>query len=472
MNGRRNCNPVADEELWSLVDALVEGAATPEGRDRLESRLRADERARLFYVAYLDLHAHLQWTTRGQSVQPSDMRAQRRLLAKKVADLASRRAATGGAFGSLLKRRSRWVAAASLLIAAGLLTGLMFYPRATEEGESPELPDAPPGSVAVLIDSGSTVWDKDMVLPTETGSALSPGRLKLRSGVAEVAFADGGAVLLEGPADFDVSAADSGFLHWGKLTAKVPEGAPAFRVSTPGLLVTDRGGEYGLLRDESGVTEVHVFGGAVGADQTDNQGDPLAPIGLTANAGVRLDVANHTTTRVPLNEEAFARLRPDVRVIDASVRGGYHAGRNFGTAAELVVKNSIPDYTWEGYLRFDLSGVKGPIQEARVRLMPIRIGDATDNAVAFVQDNQWSETSLTWLTRPFSGAEVARWTPVKGQAVEFDVTRLVQEALSGDKRLSLRLFAPHRKRGNSCVEYGSRRGEPQSRPQLVITTVH
>jgi hypothetical protein len=68
MTGRSGQLPAADGELWSLVEAVVEGTATAEERDRLEARLRAEEQARLFYVAYLDLYAHLQWTTRGRSV--------------------------------------------------------------------------------------------------------------------------------------------------------------------------------------------------------------------------------------------------------------------------------------------------------------------------------------------------------------------------------------------------------------------
>src|SRR5438132_11836403 len=62
--------PPVDDELWSLVEILVTGTATAEERDRLDVRLRADPSARLFYVTYLDLHAQLQWSTRGASVPP------------------------------------------------------------------------------------------------------------------------------------------------------------------------------------------------------------------------------------------------------------------------------------------------------------------------------------------------------------------------------------------------------------------
>ena len=48
------------------------------------------------------------------------------------------------------------------------------------------------------------------------------------------------------------------------------------------------------------------------------------------------------------------------------------------------------------------------------------------------------------------------------------MTRLVREALAGDQQLSLRLFAPAFQRGSSYVEYGSREGDPEARPQLLI----
>jgi hypothetical protein len=353
----------------------------------------------------------------------------------------------------------------------GLFSVWMLWRHGPEEGEPPDLPDAPPGSVAVLIDNRNTVWEEDTQRPTGTGSPLPPGRLKLRAGVVEIAFHGGGEVLLEGPADLDVSGADGAFLHHGKLTAKVPEGAPAFRVNMPGVAVTQLGGECGLRSDESGLAEVHVFAGQATAKPTDPRGEPLPGGRLIEKAGVRVDTARHTMTEVPLNEQSFAHLRPEVRISDVTVRGGQFADRNFGIASRLVVKNSIPDYSWDSYLRFDLSGVKDRVASATVRLVPVRVGHPLENAAALVPDHRWSETALTWNTRPPSGPEFARWTVEEGKPVEFDVTPLVQAALSGDRLLSLRIYAPERKRGSHYVEYGSRRSEAASRPQLLITTV-
>jgi hypothetical protein len=451
--------PPADDELWLLVEAMVDGAVTPGERERLEGRLRAEPQARLFYVAYLDLHAHLQWRTRGESAPPAGASLPRSEVQGRW---RPRR---------LWESVARPSVAVFLALSAGFLVALLALRRGAEGEESPDLPGAPDRSVAVLIDSRNTIWEADMALPTRTGSALAPGRLKLRAGVVEVAFHGGGEVLLEGPAEFDVSAPDRAFLHRGKLTAKVPVGVPAFRIGMPGVVVTDLGGECGLLRDDAGVTEIHVFDGRVGADPADHQGESLPGMRLPENGGARVDASPWTVTPVPLNEDAFLNLRPEVRVIDAAVRGGQFAGRNFGTASLLMVKNSIPDYCWETYLRFDLSGIKGRVGEAVVRLVPVRVGQPFTNAVALVADNQWGETTLTWDTRPPSGPAFAGWTVREGEPVEFDVTGLVQDALAGDRKLSLRVFAPNYERAKSFVQYGSRKGGSESRPQLLVTTL-
>jgi hypothetical protein len=448
MTERAGQLPPVDGDLWSLVEALVTGTDSAAERARLEARLRAEPQARSFYVAYLDLHAQLQWRTRGESAR-----------------VAPRPARPG------LGWPLRMAAAAALALAAGLLVAVLVRRHAPEEAESPELPDAPAGSVAVLIDDGKAVWEAGTTLPTETGSALHPGRLKLKEGVVEIAFHGGGEVVLEGPADLEIRAPDRAFLHRGKLLAQMPEGGGAFRVGMPGVVVTDLGGECGLLRDDAGRSEVHVFEGRVGADPADGEREPGPGTRLPEKAGARVDAARWAITPLPLNEGAFAHLRPEVRAIDAAVRGGQYAGRNFGTGPRLMVKNSIPDYCWETYLRFDLTGIKGRVTEAHVRIVPVRVGQPFDNAVAAADDDDWGEAALTWDTKPPSGPAFARWTVRQGVPVEFDVTRLVQDALAGNEKLSLRLFAPNRERGKSFVQYGSRRGNPESRPQLLLTVV-
>jgi hypothetical protein len=454
MTGPTDKLPPADDALWALVEGVVADTATPADRARLEERLRADPQARLFYVAYLDLHAQLQWQTRGQSARPGP----------------AARAARPSRRAVLLA-----VAGGVAAVAAAVLAALVIPRHPTEPDEAPDLSPVPAGAVAVLIDNSKSVWEAGTAQPTKTGSPLAPGRLKLKSGVAEVAFLGGGEVMLEGPAEFDVQSADDGFLHRGKLTARVADGAATLRIGVPGVVVSDAGGEYGLLRDAAGRTEVHVFAGKVGADPADNfpadlpATRPGRATTFAGNGGARLDAATGTFVPIPLNTAAFARLRPEVWAADASVRGGQYADLNYGTAPLLMVKKSVEDYSWETFLRFDLAGVKGPVGAATVRLVPVRLGQPMVNAAAVVDDPQWGETTVTWDTKPGSGPAFATWTVYPGTPVAFDVTRQVQDALAGDKKLCLRVFAPNYKRGRAWVQYGSREGDPAARPQLLIT---
>ena len=54
--------PPADSELSRLVELLCDAAIAPAERDRLESLLASDRDARLYYLAYLDLHARASGT--------------------------------------------------------------------------------------------------------------------------------------------------------------------------------------------------------------------------------------------------------------------------------------------------------------------------------------------------------------------------------------------------------------------------
>ena len=58
--------PPADSELMRLVEAMCEGTITAHQTVRLESLLCVSRDAKLFYLAYLDMHAQIQWMMRGE----------------------------------------------------------------------------------------------------------------------------------------------------------------------------------------------------------------------------------------------------------------------------------------------------------------------------------------------------------------------------------------------------------------------
>jgi hypothetical protein len=449
MSGDKASLQPPDEPLWSLVEALVEGTADEVQRNELDRRLRADAAARRFYVEYLDLHAQLQWRTRGRSDGTAQSKNQTKPATRQLV-IAS--------LGAL----------ASLATAAAVFIALFMPRQLPEESQTPELPTKPAGAVAVVIESGPAVWEPTSSRP-KVGSYLLPGRLKLKSGVVEVALERGGKIVLEGPADLDVSSADRGFLHQGKLAAKVTDRSAPLILNLPGG-VANIDGECGLLFDAQGRPELHVFNGEARANLSDTRGVTLPGGRLIEHAAAAIDSQQHLLADVPLNFVAFASLRPSVWISDAAVRDGGHADENFGAAPQLVVKNSIPGYSWETFLRFDLSGVKGPIRDATVRLVPIKVGQTMENAAAVVPSGDiWSEQLITWDTKPPSGPVFTTWTVTEPKPIEFDVTQQAREALTADKRLVLRIFAPKRKRGSAYVQYASREGSPDVRPQLIIT---
>ena len=75
--------------------------------------------------------------------------------------------------------------------------------------------------VAVLTRVVDPEWGPTE-LPTEVGSALPTGRLRLKSGLIQLEFYGGAVVVLEGPADFEIIAADRAFCRQGKLRARAP----------------------------------------------------------------------------------------------------------------------------------------------------------------------------------------------------------------------------------------------------------
>ncbi|MCP5557400.1 MAG: FecR domain-containing protein [Verrucomicrobiaceae bacterium] len=114
-------------------------------------------------------------------------------------------------------------------------------------------------SVAVLTRGVNLDWESTAITP---GTPLSPGLLKLRSGIAQIEFYQGARVLIEGPAEFRLISSGEATCTRGKLSAHVPPQAKGFRINTPQGTVVDLGTEFGLdVNDAS--AEVHVFKGEV-----------------------------------------------------------------------------------------------------------------------------------------------------------------------------------------------------------------
>jgi hypothetical protein len=132
---------------------------------------------------------------------------------------------------------------------------------------------------------------------------------------------------------------------------------------------------------------------------------------------------------------------------------------NYGTTASVKV-DAAPDPAKQGFMKFEVTGVSGRVTAAHLRLY-VMAATATGPSIATV-NNDWSETSLTWNTRPpVTGVATEYPGAIAENAwVEFDVTNTV--TANGVYSFVIT--------GNSSdgVDFSARE-RPDTAPQLVLT---
>ena len=189
----------------------------------------------------------------------------------------------------LPKRRFTFATVTSVAAMAACITLLGTWLMNVALDQRPEAEETT-ASVAVLTRGVNLEWDSAAITP---GTPLSPGWLKLKSGIAQIEFYHGARVLIEGPAELQLVSSGEATCTRGKLSAQVPPQAKGFRINTPKGTIVDLGTEFGL--DVSAANEeVHVFKGEVELHQPAvtmkslKEGQAMAIAGntavLTANA--------------------------------------------------------------------------------------------------------------------------------------------------------------------------------------------
>jgi hypothetical protein len=153
-------------------------------------------------------------------------------------------------------------------------------------------------SVAVLTRGVNLEWESAAIAP---GTPLSPGLLKLKSGIAQIEFYQGARVLIEGPAELQLISSGEATCTRGKLSANVPPQAKGFRINTPKGTIVDLGTEFGLdVSDAS--AEVHVFKGEVELHQVAESMKSLKEGQAMAFAAKAQPLAANASSFASLNE--------------------------------------------------------------------------------------------------------------------------------------------------------------------------
>jgi hypothetical protein len=120
-------------------------------------------------------------------------------------------------------------------------------------------------AIAVVVKLDEVSWEAEDRPPPTVGMVLAPGRFRLKSGRATLAFFNGVTLTLEGPSDVDLVSLGRVFCHRGKLRTHVPDGAEGFVVAEEGSEVVDLGTELGLNIDADGKARLMVFEGEADA---------------------------------------------------------------------------------------------------------------------------------------------------------------------------------------------------------------
>jgi hypothetical protein len=89
--------------------------------------------------------------------------------------------------------------------------------------------------VAKLTGTTDCHWAKGNATSKKGGSLLPGQAVKLLDGLAEITFASGAKVVLQGPAHLEIESEKTAILHSGRLTANVPDDLEGFKIRTPSV---------------------------------------------------------------------------------------------------------------------------------------------------------------------------------------------------------------------------------------------
>ncbi len=234
------------DELDALLIEWEDNTLDDVGLKRLRTILRDSEEARTFFARMQVLSSAIRVDAAGGVNRPPDIPG--------VVQTASPPSHQG---------RLR---AAFAVLGVCILVGCIGYFRGASSSNERTLIAPTPKEdtsrgIAIVTRELEAVWETRQLLHVN-GTALLPGRIALKSGLAQIEFFCGATVILEGPAELELQSASLAKVHSGRLRAHVPPAARGFALQVDQMMVTDLGTEFGLSVSEEG-SNVEVFDGEV-----------------------------------------------------------------------------------------------------------------------------------------------------------------------------------------------------------------
>ena len=277
--------PGVESELMRLVSSLCDGSPTQSDCRRLEALLE-DPQAMAAYIALTEQHAALLWQTRSHAPV---------VLAEVPGRIAPPRSSVFGGF-----RQSLAIAAGALALLLLAAASVLLPPNSG----GPQVDQTPAGpSVARITAVSDARWDRRVL---RVGDAVGSGPLRLLDGCAQLKFASGATVVLNGATDLEVVNDKRIFLRSGKITPFVPPEAHGFTVVSPSGEVVDLGTEFSVGVDAKGLTSVYVIDGEV--DVATGHSRRQTPLRMTQGFGAQLSApsaAGPDVTQQPIVIDHF-----------------------------------------------------------------------------------------------------------------------------------------------------------------------
>lgn len=270
-------------ELEFRLQSLFEGDLDQESLVELQRELETHPEAREAYFDYAQLHNALQLRAEGID-----------LLRVVPMDQVNRR------------RQRKFITVAIVAAAAAVVIGAAVMGIIHSRAPRPTLKFVTAPGTDVLVSHYLSGGE------SPEGSCLEPGSsLEIRRGTVEVDFASGVRGIVRGPAHLTLH--HPGLLHLAEGTAwfEVPPGASGFQVSTPDLILTDLGTEFGVVSKADFLHEVHVFRGTVEvANRNGLQNKELLEAGQA-----RVAEPAGQWRSIPVDPKPFLKKLPKVEVL-------------------------------------------------------------------------------------------------------------------------------------------------------------
>lgn len=342
-------------ELYSLLHALREDFITDEQFRRLDELIILDPLARQIYVDYVKMCCELHRfrmakplgeeagcgnpnvTVEAKTIEQSfvDSRLWQELAqseriapAIKIEKSPEKNADEPLSIQQPVRKVNRRVACVSFAAAAIFLLTFCYIRF---------LAPPPTQTIAIVEDAINTRW-ADAGCSSGIGSPISnkDGLKNLQKGLVKIRFEYGAEVIVEGPAEFELTKGNEMFLHSGKLYARIPHYAKGFTVNTATAKIIDLGTEFGVKVNFDGASDLYMFKGK--ASLTPELSGVSSPAReITGGQALRVNPDSCEIEEIAIENKLFVRRmssktnvvwRGDEGLSLADIVGG---GNGFGT---------------------------------------------------------------------------------------------------------------------------------------------